>query len=156
MPHEHCSTAGRDISEIHEDQSRQYDIILQPETRPISQEQPAAEVNGIYAGPVMVGTKCIEVDNQSTLGQWGSVDDNSALKARGQDFEGIVDRPVDRPLSADDFGYIGTQFPMPRYSNANFTAYTEPRVSYEIPADNSQVVASATPSSYNAPPAGTL
>jgi hypothetical protein len=38
-----------------------YDIILQPETRPISQEQLVAEVKGIYAGLVMVEAKCIEV-----------------------------------------------------------------------------------------------
>lgn len=42
----------------------QYDMILQPETRPISQEQLVAEVKGIYAGLVMVEAKCIEVDNK--------------------------------------------------------------------------------------------
>ncbi|ESZ94548.1 hypothetical protein SBOR_5038 [Sclerotinia borealis F-4128] len=47
-----------------------YSIILQPETRPISQEQLVAEVKGIYAGLVMVEAKCIEVDNkQATLAQ---------------------------------------------------------------------------------------
>jgi hypothetical protein len=47
-----------------------YDIILQPETRPISQEQLVAEVKGIYAGLVMVEAKCIEVDNkQAALAQ---------------------------------------------------------------------------------------
>lgn len=41
--------------------------IGQPETRPISQEQLVAEVKGIYAGLVMVESKCIEVDSsQST------------------------------------------------------------------------------------------
>ncbi|KAI0125137.1 hypothetical protein BJ170DRAFT_489516 [Xylariales sp. AK1849] len=38
-------------------------LIKQPETRPISQEQLVAEVKGIYAGLVMVESKCIEVDN---------------------------------------------------------------------------------------------
>ncbi|KAM0344031.1 hypothetical protein ACHAPU_007934 [Fusarium lateritium] len=38
-------------------------IMRQPETRPISQDQLVAEVKGIYAGLVMVETKCIEVDN---------------------------------------------------------------------------------------------
>lgn len=38
-------------------------LIKQPETRPISQEQLRAEVKGIYAGLVMVESKCIEVDN---------------------------------------------------------------------------------------------
>ncbi|KAJ0363070.1 hypothetical protein COL26b_013102 [Colletotrichum chrysophilum] len=37
--------------------------VKQPETRPISQEQLVAEVKGIYAGLVMVESKCIEVDN---------------------------------------------------------------------------------------------
>ncbi|TEA15028.1 Telomerase-binding protein EST1A [Colletotrichum sidae] len=39
------------------------EMIKQPETRPISQEQLVAEVKGIYAGLVMVESKCIEVDN---------------------------------------------------------------------------------------------
>ncbi|KAF4961767.1 hypothetical protein FSARC_10105, partial [Fusarium sarcochroum] len=38
-------------------------MMRQPETRPISQDQLVAEVKGIYAGLVMVETKCIEVDN---------------------------------------------------------------------------------------------
>ncbi|KAH6605269.1 telomerase-binding est1a [Trichoderma cornu-damae] len=38
-------------------------LIREPETRPISQEQLVAEVKGIYAGLVMVESKCIEVDN---------------------------------------------------------------------------------------------
>ncbi|KAH7120088.1 hypothetical protein B0J13DRAFT_649418 [Dactylonectria estremocensis] len=39
------------------------EMMRQPETRPISQDQLVAEVKGIYAGLVMVETKCIEVDN---------------------------------------------------------------------------------------------
>lgn len=47
-----------------------YDIILQPVTRPISQEQLIAEVKGTYAGLVMVEARCIEVDNeQAALAQ---------------------------------------------------------------------------------------
>jgi hypothetical protein len=42
------------------------EIIKQPETRPISQEQLVAEVKGIYAGLVMVESKCIEVDNNQS------------------------------------------------------------------------------------------
>ncbi|KAK0627189.1 hypothetical protein B0T14DRAFT_130406 [Immersiella caudata] len=38
------------------------ELIKQPETRPISQEQLVAEVKSIYAGLVMVENKCIEVD----------------------------------------------------------------------------------------------
>ncbi|KAK4184117.1 hypothetical protein QBC35DRAFT_67255 [Podospora australis] len=38
-------------------------LIKQRETRPISHDQLVAEVKGIYAGLVMVESKCIEVDN---------------------------------------------------------------------------------------------
>lgn len=38
-------------------------MIKQPATRPISEEQLVAEVKGIYAGLVMVESKCIEVDS---------------------------------------------------------------------------------------------
>ncbi|KAF5707513.1 hypothetical protein FMUND_11046 [Fusarium mundagurra] len=38
-------------------------MMKQPETRPLSQDQLIPEVKGIYAGLVMVETKCIEVDN---------------------------------------------------------------------------------------------
>ncbi|EPE25308.1 TPR-like protein [Glarea lozoyensis ATCC 20868] len=45
-------------------------LIPQPETRPISQEQLVAEVKSIYAGLVMVEAKCIEVDKkQATQAQ---------------------------------------------------------------------------------------
>jgi hypothetical protein len=38
------------------------DLLLQPDSRPISQEQLASEVKSIYAGLAMVETKCIHVD----------------------------------------------------------------------------------------------
>jgi hypothetical protein len=41
-----------------------HDRFLQPETRPISLEQLAAELVGIYAGLEMIEAKCIEVDRQ--------------------------------------------------------------------------------------------
>ncbi|KAI1130029.1 hypothetical protein F5Y10DRAFT_276406 [Nemania abortiva] len=52
---------GADPSE--EEDSDVHRLIKQPETRPISQEQLVAEVKGIYAGLMMVESKCIEVDN---------------------------------------------------------------------------------------------
>ncbi|KAM0364071.1 hypothetical protein ACHAPK_010981 [Fusarium culmorum] len=57
---------------IDDDSSR---MMRQPETRPISQDQLVAEVKGIYAGLVMVETKCIEVDNA----QSSNTDANSKL-----------------------------------------------------------------------------
>jgi len=45
-------------------------LVLQPETKPISQEKLVAEVKGIYAGLVMVEAKCVEVDSkQAAAGQ---------------------------------------------------------------------------------------
>ncbi|OJD34537.1 telomerase-binding protein [Diplodia corticola] len=38
------------------------ELVLQPDSRPISQEQLAAEVKSIYAGLTMVESKCIHVD----------------------------------------------------------------------------------------------
>lgn len=48
-------------------------MIKQPETRPISQEQLVAEVKGIYAGLVMVESKCIEVDSAQSAQIDGAV-----------------------------------------------------------------------------------
>lgn len=55
-------------------------LIKQPETRPISQEQLVAEVKGIYAGLVMVESKCIEVDN-AQLSQSGAKLSNEQWQA---------------------------------------------------------------------------
>ena len=43
------------------------EILLQPETRPITQEQLVNEVKGIYAGLVMVEKKCVEIDQQQGM-----------------------------------------------------------------------------------------
>jgi len=43
------------------------EILLQPETRPLTQEQLVNEVRGIYAGLVMVERKCIEIDQEKAL-----------------------------------------------------------------------------------------
>ena len=42
------------------------EILLQPETRPISHDQLLVEVKGIYAGLVMVEAKCIDVDEKQS------------------------------------------------------------------------------------------
>ncbi|KAL2062098.1 hypothetical protein VTL71DRAFT_6364 [Oculimacula yallundae] len=65
-----------------------FDIIMQPETRPISQEQLVAEVKGIYAGLVMVEAKCIEVDNkQATLAQ---ADPTSHPKLNNEQWQALI------------------------------------------------------------------
>ncbi|KAF2715133.1 hypothetical protein K504DRAFT_367840 [Pleomassaria siparia CBS 279.74] len=50
------------LLEIQRFDPRYPDLLLQPDSRPISQEQLASEVKSIYAGLTMVETKCIHVD----------------------------------------------------------------------------------------------
>ncbi|KAH8757592.1 hypothetical protein F5883DRAFT_606990 [Diaporthe sp. PMI_573] len=59
-------------------------MIGQPETRPISQEQLVAEVKGIYAGLVMVESKCIEVDNSQ------SAEDKSSVKLNNEQWQALT------------------------------------------------------------------
>jgi hypothetical protein len=59
-------------------------MIGQPETRPISQEQLVAEVKGIYAGLVMVESKCIEVDNSQ------SAEDKSSVKLNNEQWQALI------------------------------------------------------------------
>ncbi|KAF2864714.1 hypothetical protein BDV95DRAFT_508584 [Massariosphaeria phaeospora] len=67
------------LIEIHRFDPRYPDLLLQPDSRPISQEQLASEVKSIYAGLTMVETKCIDVDRaQAAALQDGSVS-NSKL-----------------------------------------------------------------------------
>ncbi|KAL6150438.1 hypothetical protein ACJQWK_00285 [Exserohilum turcicum] len=50
------------IIELQRHDPRYPDLLMQPDSRPISQEQLASEVKSIYAGLTMVETKCIHVD----------------------------------------------------------------------------------------------
>lgn len=62
--------------------------MLQPETRPISQEQLVAEVKGIYAGLVIVEAKCIEVDNkQAALAQ---ADASNPPKLNNEQWQALI------------------------------------------------------------------
>ncbi|EEU43683.1 uncharacterized protein NECHADRAFT_45375, partial [Fusarium vanettenii 77-13-4] len=61
-------------------------MIPQPETRPISQDQLVAEVKGIYAGLVMVETKCIEVDNAKAL----NTDTNTNPKLNNDQWQALI------------------------------------------------------------------
>ena len=59
----------------------QPEMLLQPETRPISHDQLVIEVKGIYAGLVMVEAKCIDIDEkQSTAAQEKDPSKKATLK----------------------------------------------------------------------------
>jgi hypothetical protein len=49
-------------------------LLLQPDSRPISQEQIASEVKSIYAGLTMVETKCIQVDRTQAAAASKNID----------------------------------------------------------------------------------
>ncbi|KAI5461490.1 hypothetical protein BGZ63DRAFT_487205 [Mariannaea sp. PMI_226] len=61
-------------------------LMPQPETRPISQDQLIAEVKGIYAGLVMVETKCIEVDNAYS----SSTSPDAANKLNNEQWQALI------------------------------------------------------------------
>jgi hypothetical protein len=54
-------------------------LLLQPDSRPISQEQLASEVKSIYAGLTMVETKCIHVDRAQAAAAQDLSDPNHKL-----------------------------------------------------------------------------
>jgi hypothetical protein len=65
-----------------------YDIILQPETRPISQERLVAQVKGIYAGLVIVEAKCIEVYNKQAI--LAQADPSAQLKLNNEQWQALI------------------------------------------------------------------
>jgi len=69
LPVEHPSYREPLVDQPDSDNSTETDpeLLLQPETRPISHDQLVVEVKGIYAGLVMVEAKCIDVDEKQTV-----------------------------------------------------------------------------------------
>ncbi|CAO2651489.1 Nn.00g040590.m01.CDS01 [Neocucurbitaria sp. VM-36] len=61
-------------------------LLLQPDSRPISQEQLASEVKSIYAGLTMVETKCIHVDRA----QAAAAQDNSDSKLASDHWQALI------------------------------------------------------------------
>ena len=54
------------VDEPPEGSEAEPEMLLQPDTRPISHEQLVVEVKGIYAGLVMVEAKCIDIDERQS------------------------------------------------------------------------------------------
>ncbi|KAK2624696.1 hypothetical protein QTJ16_005889 [Diplocarpon rosae] len=87
-PTSNPSILGRNALPALQARDENYDIVLQPETRPISQEQLVAEVKGIYAGLVMVEAKCIEVGTQqATLAQ---ADPSAQPKLNNEQWQALI------------------------------------------------------------------
>ncbi|KAF2277970.1 uncharacterized protein EI97DRAFT_449372 [Westerdykella ornata] len=64
---------SQQLSDVRKYDPRYPDLLLQPDSRPISQEQLAAEVKSIYAGLTMVETKCIHVDRTQAADKDGEI-----------------------------------------------------------------------------------
>ncbi|KAF2015220.1 hypothetical protein BU24DRAFT_173756 [Aaosphaeria arxii CBS 175.79] len=60
----HTQHRQRGLIELQKSDPRFPDLLLQPDSRPISQEQLASEVKSIYAGLTMVENKCVEVNEK--------------------------------------------------------------------------------------------
>ena len=60
------SSVPSSVDDGPEAQDIQPEMLLQPETRPISHDQLVIEVKGIYAGLVMVEAKCIDIDEKQS------------------------------------------------------------------------------------------
>lgn len=136
VSHEHSSATDRDVPSHSAQDQRTYDseMILWHESRPVFQEQLVEEAELFENGAIVVEPECIEVDNQSTVLNWGSAEDEDTVDVRWQSFES----EVDRPLSADDFysppitfGQTGSHFPEFTYPNANFVTDDQSTYSYQ-------------------------
>ncbi|ORY15172.1 hypothetical protein BCR34DRAFT_478409 [Clohesyomyces aquaticus] len=64
-------------------------LLLQPDSRPISQEQLASEVKSIYAGLTMVETKCIHVDRAQAQAVSDS-DNNLTTKLASDHWQALI------------------------------------------------------------------
>ncbi|KAF1938283.1 hypothetical protein EJ02DRAFT_410659 [Clathrospora elynae] len=74
------------LIELQRYDSRYPGLLMQPDSRPISQEQLASEVKSIYAGLTMVETKCINVDRA----QAAAANDNSDTKISSDHWQALI------------------------------------------------------------------
>ncbi|KAF2844273.1 hypothetical protein T440DRAFT_473524 [Plenodomus tracheiphilus IPT5] len=110
----HCVAAKQQMPqrqpgliELQRYDSRYPGLLLQPDSRPISQEQLASEVKSIYAGLTMIETKCIHVDNA----QAAAVQDISDSKLTSDHWQALI--ALHRTLLHEhhDF-FIASQHPL--------------------------------------------
>ena len=65
------------------------EMLLQPETRPISHEQLVIEVKGIYAGLVMVEAKCIDIDERQSAAAQGK-DSSERAQFKNDQWQSLI------------------------------------------------------------------
>lgn len=71
-------------------ESRDPSLLLQPDSRPISQEQLAAEVKSIYAGLTMVETKCIHVVQAQAASAFHEAESGSQNKLVNDHWQALI------------------------------------------------------------------
>ncbi|KAF5670948.1 Telomerase-binding EST1A [Fusarium heterosporum] len=81
-----------------------FNVVRQPEARPISQDRLVAEVKGIYAGLVMVENKCIEVDTAQ------SSNTNGNSKLNNEQWQALIALHRALLYEYQDF-YLASQYP---------------------------------------------
>jgi hypothetical protein len=65
-------------------------LLMQPDTKPISQEQLASEVKSIYAGLTMVETKCIHVDRPQAAAAAKDADGMASPKLASDHWQALI------------------------------------------------------------------
>ncbi|KAL2044718.1 hypothetical protein N7G274_002492 [Stereocaulon virgatum] len=88
------------------------EILLQPETRPISHEQLVVEVKGIYAALVMVEAKCIDIDEKHTAAV-EEKDPLTPVALRNDQWQALIALHKQLLLEHHDF-FLASQHPSTR------------------------------------------
>ncbi|KAF5874359.1 uncharacterized protein Bfra_004365 [Botrytis fragariae] len=119
-----------------DDQRHEFNTIAHSEARTTPQEQIGEGVQDFDADFMMVEDRSTEIDLAPTPQEWGFDEANLLLETPEQVLQG----PVNVPLSASDFDndrnlfhHIGVHFPIPTHFETQFTGYTLPQWSWELP-----------------------
>ena len=78
------------------------EILLQPETRPITHDQLVVEVKGIYAGLVMVEAKCIDVDEKQAAAAQKAIEVRKREASTQEDIQGSPRETRQTPSQEND------------------------------------------------------
>ncbi|EME84402.1 uncharacterized protein MYCFIDRAFT_207267 [Pseudocercospora fijiensis CIRAD86] len=92
--------------------SKSQALILQPDSSPISQEQLAAEVKGIYAGLVMVEAKCININAAHVADPTSPLGPEQTLLYEHHDFL-MVCHATQHPSATAALRGLATKYSMP-------------------------------------------
>src|SRR5947209_4185124 len=102
-------------------------MLLQSETRPISQEQLVNEVKGIYAGLVMVEKKCVEIDQQQSISQRQMPNDSCNLpQATIDTMRNMTKRKTDEDGKSVSSNMQGLSLHQEKSTSRNKRAAAEP------------------------------